>query len=130
MKRIAAVSLISISMLVLFSATIAAQGNQAPISGTWECQAKGGTQGDTPFTLYLEQDGENVRGSVSSPMGGTQISSGSFKDNTLEIHIDADDANYVLAAKLDKGTLSGTWASASGNDKGTWQGKKQAAGSK
>lgn len=25
-----------------------------PMTGTWECTSHGGSQGDTPFTLYLE----------------------------------------------------------------------------
>ncbi len=58
------------------------------MTGTWECQAKGGSQGDMPFTLYLQQNEENVDGSVSSPLGSTRISSGTFKGDTLEIHID------------------------------------------
>jgi hypothetical protein len=99
-----------------------------PLTGTWDCQSKGGPQGDMPFTLNLEQSGENVDGSVSSPIGGTQISSGSFKGNTLEIHIDSPDGTYILIAKYDKETLSGTWSI--GNDKGTWEGKKQAAAAK
>ena len=105
-----------------------AKDNPGPITGTWSCQAKGGSQGDTPFTLYLQQNGENVDGSVSSPLGDTSISSGTFKGDTLEIHIDSPDGEYVLIAKLDKGALSGTWTMST--DKGTWEGKKQAADSK
>ncbi|MGO8787887.1 MAG: hypothetical protein ACLQVL_10985 [Terriglobia bacterium] len=105
-----------------------AKDNPGPLTGTWSCQAKGGSQGDTPFTLYLQQNGENVDGSVSSPMGSTEFSSATFKGDTLEIHIDSPDGDYILTAKLDKDTLSsGTWAH--GDDKGTWEGKKQPAGS-
>lgn len=117
-------------LIVLLAGFAVAKDDQAQVTGTWECQAKGGSQDNTPFTLYLQQSGDNVQGSVSSPMGGTQISSGTFKGGTLEIHIDTDDANYVLTAKLDKNTLSGTWQNGNGNDKGTWEGKKQAEGSK
>jgi len=118
---------VGLTLSLLASMTLG-NDKESPITGTWDCQSKGGPQGDMPFTLSLEQSGENVDGSVSSPIGGTQISSGSFKGNTLEIHIDSPDGSYVLIAKYDKDTLSGTWSI--GNDKGTWEGKKQAAPAK
>jgi hypothetical protein len=128
MKRSLILSLFGVA--VLLGATLAmAAGKEGPMTGTWNCQAKGGPEGDMPFTLYLQQDGENVDGSVSSPIGGTQITSGSFKNNTLEIHIDSPEGNYVLVAKFDKGALSGTW-SKDEDTKGTWEGKKQTAEAK
>jgi hypothetical protein len=123
MKRRLMVMTVLLGLAVLVAASFTmAEDKGGPVSGTWTCQAHGGAQGDTPFTLILEQTGEKVEGSVDSPMGGTQITSATFKDNTLEIHIDAGDANYTLTAKLDKGALTGTWAN--GDDKGTWEGKK------
>ncbi|HXJ94024.1 MAG TPA: hypothetical protein VMT20_14335 [Terriglobia bacterium] len=94
-----------------------------PVAGTWTCTAHGGTNGDIPFTLYLEQDHETVTGSVSSSMGDAEFSSASFKDGALEIHIDGGDQSYVLTAKLQNGQLSGQW-SGGGTEKGTWEGKK------
>lgn len=99
-----------------------------PITGTWECMSHGSSQGDLPFTLYLEQQKDVVTGSVSSPMGGTQISSASYKKKTLEIHIDTPQANYVLMGKVKKAQLTGTWSTE--NEKGTWEGKKQAPAAK
>jgi hypothetical protein len=61
-------------------------------------------------------------------MGGTQLSSGTFRRNMLEIHIDTPQGNYVIMGKYKKGEISGTWTSDS--DKGTWEGKKPAAGAK
>ena len=84
------------------------------------------TQGDTAFTLYLEQNKEVVTGSVSSPMGGAEITSGSFKRKFLELQITTDRGNYVIMGKLEKGQMSGTW-SLDNVDKGTWEGKKAAA---
>jgi hypothetical protein len=78
-----------------------------------------------PFTLYLEQTKDSLTGSVSSPMGGTQISAGTVKKDDVEIHIDTPQGNYQLTAKLKKGELSGKWTSDTEN--GTWEGKKQAA---
>jgi hypothetical protein len=81
-----------------------------------------------PFTLYLEQTKETVTGSVSSPMGGTEISAGTLKKNDVEIHIDTPQGNYQLTGKLKKGELSGKWSSDTEN--GTWEGKRKAAGGK
>jgi hypothetical protein len=83
----------------------------------------GGSQGDMPFTLYLEQNKEVVTGSVSSPIGGTQLTSATFKKKTLEIHIDTPNGNYLVTGKLKKNQLSGTW-SIDGGESGTWEGKK------
>jgi hypothetical protein len=94
-----------------------------PVTGTWECTSHGSSQGDMPFTLYLEQNKEVVTGSVSSPMGGTDITSASFKSKMLEIHIDTSQGNYVVMGKLKKDQLNGTWSVDSG-EKGTWEGRK------
>jgi hypothetical protein len=99
-----------------------------PLTGTWECTAHGGSQGDMPFTLYLEQTKDTLTGSVSSPMGGTQISAGTIKKTDLEIHIDTPQGNYQLTGRLKKGQLSGKWSS--DTESGAWEGKKQASGGK
>jgi len=94
-----------------------------PLTGTWECASHGGEQGETPFTLELEQNGEKVTGSVSSPQGGMEITSATFRNDVLEIHLDTPDGNYVLTAKLKDGQLSGQ-TSHDGNPEGKWEGKK------
>ena len=121
---------IVLTLTLAFAATFA-QGQTkkpkpGPLTGTWECTAHGGSQGDMPFTLYLEQTKDTLTGSVSSPMGGTEISAGTIKKNDIEIHIDTPQGNYQLTGKLKKGELSGKWSSDTEN--GTWEGKKQAAG--
>jgi hypothetical protein len=68
-----------------------------------------------------------VDGTISSPMGGTQISSGTFHHKMLEIHLDTPQGNYILLAKFNKGTLNGNWSSDS--EKGTWTAKKKVTGS-
>lgn len=113
-------------LMLVFSATVVAKEKKAktgPLTGTWECTSHGSSQGDMPFTLYLEQNKEDVTGSVSSPMGGTELSSGSLKKGALEIEIDTPQGNYKLAGKLKKGRLNGTWSTE--DQKGTWEGKKQ-----
>jgi hypothetical protein len=81
-----------------------------------------------PFTLYLEQTKGTLTGSVSSPIGGTEISAGTVKKNDIEIHIDTPQGNYHLTGHLKKGELSGKWSS--DTESGTWEGKKQASGGK
>jgi len=120
---------IGILMLVFSAASLAvAKEKKGPITGTWDCHAHGGAQGDISFTLVLEQNREVVDGSISSPMGSTDISSGTFRSNMLEIHLDTPQGNYAILGKYKKGALSGTWSS--DTEKGTWEGKKQVAGSK
>jgi hypothetical protein len=101
-----------------------------PATGTWECTSHGGPNGDMSFTLYLEQNGDTVTGSVSSPIGSTELTTATFKKKVLEIHIDTPQGNYVLTGKLNKGQLSGTWSvdSGAGGEKtsGAWEGKKSA----
>ena len=115
---------ICICLAVLFTASMAtAKDKKGLLTGTWDCQAHGGSQGDMTFTLFMQQNRETVDGTISSPIGGTQFSSGTFRRNILEIHLDTPQGNYALMAKFEKGKLSGTWSSDS--DKGVWEGKKQ-----
>jgi len=99
-----------------------------PLTGTWECTSHGSAQGDMPFTLYLEQTKDTLTGSVSSPIGGTQISAGTVKKTEVEIHIDTPQGNYQLTGRLKKGQLSGKWTS--DTESGAWEGKKQAPSGK
>ncbi len=105
------------------AASAPAKDKKGPLTGTWECQAHGGAQGDMAFTLFLQQNKESVAGRISSPIGGTEISSGTFKKNMLEIDIDTPQGNYVLLAKFNKGELSGHWSN--DTEKGAWEGKKK-----
>jgi hypothetical protein len=120
---------VSIGLALVLAASLAmAKDGKNPLTGTWACQAHGGSQGDMAFTLYLQQNKETVDGSINSPIGSTQLSSGTFRRKMLEIHLDTPQGNYTLMGKFYKGTLSGDWSS--DNEKGTWQGKKQAAAPK
>ena len=104
MKR--ALTSSGVCLLMLFMTNLVlAKGKKpkpGPLTGTWECMAHGGPRGDLPFTLSLQQHKENVTGSVSSPLGSTEIASSSFKKKTVEIHIDSSQANYVLTGKFSK----------------------------
>ena len=112
--------------LLSFSVAMAAAEKKpkpGPLTGTWECMSHGSSQGDMSFSLYLEQSKEVVTGSVSSPIGGTEITSATFKKKLLEIHIDTPQGNYVVMGKVNKNQMSGTWSVDTG-EKGTWEGKK------
>jgi hypothetical protein len=125
-------NLVALGIFVLAMAVAGAawaQGKSAdagPITGTWDCSSHGGDQGDSKFSLTLEQDGEKVTGSVDSPQGGMDITSGTFKDNKLEIRLETPQGNYVLSAELKDGELSGN-VTLDDKAQGTWEGKKEAA---
>lgn len=127
MKRVATI-VVAVLALALVQRAVRAdsQAKTGPVTGIWECMSHGGSQGDLPFTLTLEQSGQEVSGSVSSPMGGTEISSASYKNHVLEIHIDTDNVNYTLTGKVAGDKLNGQW-STDANEKGTWEGKRSKA---
>jgi hypothetical protein len=117
----------AIGLILLTLAVTAAAGEKkikpGPLTGTWECQSHGSSQGDMPFTLYLDQSGEQVSGSVESPLGGTGITSATFKKKVLEIRIETPDGDYLLTATLKRDKLTGEWTH--DPEKGTWEGSKQ-----
>lgn len=125
MKRTSLILTMGLAILGLASLVLAADDKPkpGPLTGTWQCTSHGGPQGDMEFTLYLEQNQEDVTGSVSSPLGSADLTSASFKKDKLEIHIDTPDTKYLLTATHKKGQLAGEW-SAGEDQKGTWEGKK------
>jgi len=129
MKRGLSLAVVASVILSIAGLALAKDQKAEPglLTGTWECTSHGGPhageQDETPFTLELEQSGEKVTGSVSSPQGGMEITSATFKNDVLEIHLDTPDGNYILTAKLKDGQLSGQ-TSHDGNPEGKWEGKK------
>ena len=126
MKRF--ITVLGVGVLVVFTASLGLAKEKkpkpGPMTGTWDCQSKGGSQGDLPFTLYLDQQKEVVSGSVTSPIGGTTISSGIYRKKKVEIRIEAPDTTYVLTGKYAKGKLAGTVTT--DTEKATWECQKQA----
>jgi len=94
-----------------------------PLTGTWECVAHSSAQGDVEFTLKLEQINEAVTGTFINSSGEYPLTSGSYKNGVLEIHLEAPDGNYVATAKLLHGQLSGHWSKGQ-EAEGGWEGKK------
>jgi hypothetical protein len=123
---------ICLFVLCLASTGIAKEksGKPGPLMGTWECTLHGGPHDKLPFSLTLQHNGDIVTGSYSSPIGSGDLSTATYKAKAVELHIDADDGNWVLTGKLMKdGELSGDWTHGD-SEKGTWDGKKQPAESK
>jgi hypothetical protein len=133
MKRTLARTEIAALVLLITSVAVAKEKKlkPGPLTGTWQCTSHGGPRGDMNFTLDLQQTRETVAGSVTSPLGSTELS-GSYKKKTVEILIDAAQANYVLNAKLNKDQLNGEWSyknAENGNTAhGTWEGRRQTQG--
>jgi hypothetical protein len=127
MKRVLTSLAVCLAVLCLASLGVAKEKKPkpGPLTGTWECMSHGSSQGDMPFTMYLDQVKETVTGSISTPMGGVQLTSATYKKKTLDIRIDTGEATYVVTGKLKKDQLSGTWSTDRG-EKGTWEGKKAA----
>ena len=112
--------------LLLAAGPALAKEKKGGISGTWDCQAHGGVQGEMHFTLYLQEDKEMVEGNITSPLGGTQVSSGNFRHGQLELHFDLPQGSYTLMGKLEKGgKMTGAWSLE--GDKGAWEGTKRGA---
>jgi hypothetical protein len=79
------------------------------------------------FTLTLEQDKDTVTGSVTSPIGSAELSDATYNKKTLEIHIASDQDDYIITGRLKGDKLSGEWVH--GNEKGSWEGTRQAKAS-
>lgn len=124
MKR-SLVFLTIFTLALIFTASLAsARPKNRTLTGTWDCHAHGGAGGDITFTLYLKENKEIVDGSISSPVGSTDVASGTFRRDMLELTFDLPQGNYTLMAKMEKGKLSGTWSL--DTDKGTWEATKHA----
>ena len=121
--------LIGMGLTVLFAAGPGMpKDHKTALSGTWDCVAHGGPQGDMAFTLYLQQSKEVVDGSIASPLGGTQVSSGALRKNELELHFDLPQGSYTLMGRLEKRKIVGAWSLET--EKGSWEGTKHDAASK
>ncbi len=97
-----------------------------PLTGAWDCVAHLSGENDTPFTMKLEQKGETVTGTIGSSDGELEISSGSYKNNELEIHCETAEAKYLVTGKLDGDQLKGRWSKEPDGMGGDWEGKKSA----
>lgn len=100
---------------------------QVSLNGAWQCVSHGGDQGNMPFTLTFEQNGQDISGHVSSQLGDADFSNGTFKNNHLHFEIQGDSDSYNLNADYKDGKLTGTWSTSVSGHKGTWEGHKAPA---
>ena len=128
MKRILTSVAVCLAVLCLASLGVAKEKKPKPgkLAGTWECISHGSSQGDMPFTLYLEHTKEIVSGSVSSPMGGTQITSASYKKKSAGNPHRHTNGQLPLDREAQEESTERGVVCHSG-EKGTWEGKRAAA---
>ena len=98
-----------------------------PLTGAWDCVAHLSGENDHPFTMKLEQKGESVTGTIGSADGDLEISSGSYKNDELEIHCETSEAKYLVTGKLDGDELKGQWSKEPDGMGGDWEGKRSAS---
>lgn len=134
MKSFAASLGVVLAILTISALTAAADGKTGTLTGAWDGVAHT-PDGDEQFTMTLEQTGDQVKGSIATDGGQLEITSGSYKNNALEIQCETPDATYRVTGKLENGRLSGEWSKkgsqgddADNNDlKGTWEAKRSEA---
>ncbi|HEV2492272.1 MAG TPA: hypothetical protein VG204_04280 [Terriglobia bacterium] len=116
---------LAISVLAIGNDNKAAAGS---LAGTWEGVAHA-PDGDEQFTMTLDQSGDDVKGSIATDGGQLEITSGSYKNNALEIECETPDAKYRVTGKLQDGQLNGEWSKTGGqnDNKGTWEAKRSEA---
>jgi hypothetical protein len=101
---------------VAISASIFAQG-QDPLSGTWTGDW-GPSAGDrNSVNVQLKYDGKMLTGTVNSQGASpVQLQKSTYDPNTGAVHMEAETKGrrgetirYVIAGKLDKNTMTGSW---------------------
>lgn len=102
-----------------------ASPEEEKLTGTWEGVAHA-QDGDENFTMTLEHNGDQLKGSISTENGQLDITSGSFKNGALEILCETPDAKYHVTGKLKDGQLAGEWTKGE-DQKGTWEAKRSHA---
>jgi Cupin len=93
-----------------------------PLNGAWD-GIMHGFQGDSPFAFYFRQDTQMLTGVFSLQWGGTALTSATFKNNALEIHMETPLGKFLFNGQLNQDTLSGEWSADTGM-KGTWETKR------
>lgn len=122
MRRLAVMSVVCV---LAFGVALQAKEkpSSSPLVGTWNCIAHGGSNGDTHFTLSLQESADGLTGYVSAEQGDADITSITFKNDRLKIDVDAGQNDYGLTGTLNKGKLTGTWY-LNGQKQGSWGGTK------
>ena len=91
-----------------------AKGTKPPaanLTGTWSVKVES-AMGNFELKMILEQDGNDLSGKMTSPMGDMEISSGSISGNEVSISITApimgQDTKVEIFGKAEGGKIKGT----------------------
>ncbi len=96
--------------------------DSGPLTGSWDGVLHG-FQGDAPCAFYFHHSRQELTGVFSLQWGGATLTSATFRNNVLEIHMETPLGNFLFSGKLNQETLSGEWSTDTGL-KGTWETKK------
>jgi hypothetical protein len=121
-RRLAGVCLLVLAMASLAFAE-EKKSKEGSLTGTWDCVAHLSGENDHPFTMKLAQKEANVTGSISTSDGELEIKSGTYKDSTSELHLEAPEAKYLVTGKLESGQFKGHWSKEPDGLEGDWEGK-------
>lgn len=110
------------------AATPAASGTNAGLAtGTWTLNVNLG-EGDQSITLVLQQEGENLRGSIQGALGSAQIANASLSPNgelrfTIPVTIGGQTTEATFTGTITGNQMRGT-AQTVGGSPGTFTGTK------
>jgi hypothetical protein len=121
-------SIFLIVTLTLLGNTLALR-SQGSVAGHWQCTGTGLEAETISFRLELTQSGVTVGGTWFIGNDEIPIREGKVQDNRMELITFADDKQFTTVAVVEGNELKGTWKDDTGRS-GTWQGKRQSAGSK
>ena len=79
--------------------------SNASLTGKWNIAIDAGGQ-SMPFVLNLTQTGNNITGTIESPQGAFQISSGSYKDGVLTLKTTSP-IELTLVGQINGSSVSG-----------------------
>lgn len=95
----------AVVVVLAFVAVGMAQEKPASVAGKWEVTSEG-RQGPQTSTLTLEQDGENLKGTMAGPRGETPVT-GAIKGKSITIVVKRQTPNGEFTQEY-KGTVDGS----------------------
>jgi hypothetical protein len=118
-------TLLAVTLLALAPASAAPFRAQDTLSGKYEGVFKGPGIGDVPGSMTLMREGRTVSGSLETPHGPAQVTSGAYAEERLVMKVDMGGSEMTINAKLDGDKISGEWEVA--GQSGTLELKRVAA---
>src|SRR4029078_7276861 len=94
----------------------------AKLIGRWDCRATRDGSKPSP-SLELTLEGEHVAGRFdqNTDYRFAFITSGTFKSNLIELHIEYIKDAYLLTGRWQEGRLKGVWRRSHDSENGTWE---------